>query len=641
MSDNEEKILHFKSCTGIDDDAVARQHLENAEWDLLRAIQSVTPSETQKLPSEVESKVVPMEEDNSHVTISDDFYSAPSTSNSRIVFNIYNEHDDCSLSITLSDNDTVGHVKASIFKKWGIPVCQQLIVGWSATSDDELLKDLNLKSPVQLSVGAGDTPINHQNAVNGVSNPSVSNATSKYVLHIYDEDHSKEYDLPFPGSKKVLDVKTDMYECSDIPVSQQVWSGWPEGCINDNMTLNQLELNLPVHELSFRSAAVSNHRAERKKRSSRISTPESDSDTSYSSNEDEDMQSVMADDLFDEDFPSKNCICSLVPQEFEDEAMGSIQFAVSFRDTYGIIHPDFFPGTLEQAFKEACNKPAKDRKLLAVYLHHNKSVLTNVFCSQQLCFESVLQYLSDHFIIWGWDVTLEKNKAFLMHTIQTVLGREVAFTVRSTKTEKYPLILIINRVRRNTELLRVIHGDVDVDGLLSALMQTVFMFAEQQVVECREEEERNAREMIKVEQDQAYQQSLEVDRAKLEAKRKQEQLEMEEQAKIEEARQKEAAKKEAHRRVLESKLPPEPEEGTDGITKLRIRVQQDQFLERKFLKTDAVQLLLDFLVVRGYDVAEYKIITSFPRRDLTAVEPNSTFEDLKLYPQETLILQER
>lgn len=43
-------------------------------------------------------------------------------------------------------------------------------------------------------------------------------------------------------------------------------------------------------------------------------------------------------------------------------------------------------------------------------------------------------------------------------------------------------------------------------------MQTVFMFSEQQVIECKEEEERAAREMIKVEQDQAYQQSLEVDR---------------------------------------------------------------------------------------------------------------------------------
>lgn len=72
------------------------------------AVQSVTPSESQKLPSEIESKDVPMEEDTSHITISDDFYSAPSTSNSRIVFNIYNEQEDCSLSITLSDNDTVG-----------------------------------------------------------------------------------------------------------------------------------------------------------------------------------------------------------------------------------------------------------------------------------------------------------------------------------------------------------------------------------------------------------------------------------------------------------------------------------------------------------------------------------------------------
>lgn len=38
------------------------------------------------------------------------------------------------------------------------------------------------------------------------------------------------------------------------------------------------------------------------------------------------------------------------------------------------------------------------------------------------------------------------------------------------------------------------------------------MFKEQQVIECKEEEERAVREMIKVEQDQAYQRSLEMDR---------------------------------------------------------------------------------------------------------------------------------
>lgn len=48
--------------------------------------------------------------------------------------------------------------------------------------------------------------------------------------------------------------------------------------------------------------------------------------------------------------------------------------------------------------------------------------------------------------------------------------------------------------------------------LMSQLMQVVDMFTEQQIIESREEEERAAREMIKVEQDEAYQQSLEVDR---------------------------------------------------------------------------------------------------------------------------------
>lgn len=54
---------------------------------------------------------------------------------------------------------------------------------------------------------------------------------------------------------------------------------------------------------------------------------------------------------------------AIVPQDFENETMGSIQFAVSFQEKYGEAHPDFFPGTLDQAFKEACYKPAKDVRI--------------------------------------------------------------------------------------------------------------------------------------------------------------------------------------------------------------------------------------------------------------------------------------
>lgn len=51
------------------------------------------------------------------------------------------------------------------------------------------------------------------------------------------------------------------------------------------------------------------------------------------------------------------------------------------------------------------------RKLLAVYLHHDDSILANVFCSQILCSETVVDYLSSNFITWAWDLTSEANKA--------------------------------------------------------------------------------------------------------------------------------------------------------------------------------------------------------------------------------------
>lgn len=119
---------------------------------------------------------------------------------------------------------------------------------------------------------------------------------------------------------------------------------------------------------------------------------------------------------------------------------------------YGETHPVFYVGSLENAIKEALNGKAKDvslpmshfwyfpsslkmkiniasqdicytiyitvyifffpqRKLLAVYLHHDGSILSNVFCSQILCSESVVNYLSSNFITWAWDMTHETNCA--------------------------------------------------------------------------------------------------------------------------------------------------------------------------------------------------------------------------------------
>lgn len=55
--------------------------------------------------------------------------------------------------------------------------------------------------------------------------------------------------------------------------------------------------------------------------------------------------------------------CVAVPEHIEDDIVGSINFCEQFTLRYGSNHPSFYEGTLDDAMKEACNKPAKDVKL--------------------------------------------------------------------------------------------------------------------------------------------------------------------------------------------------------------------------------------------------------------------------------------
>lgn len=86
---------------------------------------------------------------------------------------------------------------------------------------------------------------------------------------------------------------------------------------------------------------------------------------------------------------------------------------------------------------------------------------------------------------------------------------------------------------------------------------------------------------------------------------------------IETARAEELAKKESNRQVVLARLPPEPPATVEGITKIRFRVPKGENLERRFKQDAQLQTLLDFLVVEGYPTEEFKVISSWPRRDVS------------------------
>ncbi|XP_020281775.1 FAS-associated factor 1 [Pseudomyrmex gracilis] len=669
MAENRDAILaDFQACTGIDDFGEAILYLEETNWDLLAAINKAMPQGTQQLPSEMapdiemveEIKAIPQSSStklqaiaqntkkligNTPKVVSDTAENArPGTSrpkscmrNRTLTFHInYLDND---YKINLSELSTLKDLKQLIFLKTNVTPCQQILHGWKKEPQtlNTVLQTLELPREVTLYLSS-------ISQIGDLANDTVSlssRMSQNYTLNVKDEVHNETYKLKFPGTRTVLEVKTDVYSLIDVPVRNQQWKGWPSSLKDDNVMLAQSGICYPEHDLSVGKLPS---KEDKKKVIDLV-----DSDSSIDEQEDvEEFEQFpepfnVEDDIFIDDVKSTK-IERLMPENVVDEVMGTLHFAEQFEKRYGPAHPEFFAGTFEDALKESCLKPAKERKLLAVYLHHDNSVLANVFCTQLLGFETVLQLLSANFIVWGWDITYESNKERFLHSVNQTLGTVGSLAVSSIDVDSLPVLMIIMRSRSNTEIFAIVHGNVGVNELLTNLVQAVDVFQEQRRADIGVEEERQARERVKQEQDRAYQESLAADRAKEEAKQMQEELEKRKKEQAENERLAEKARKEAHRQAVESSLPPEPQQGAgDGIMKVRVRLPAGEYLERKFQSDTPLQTLFNFLIVEGYPTEEYKILScsDWPRRDLTSLDSKLTLMELKFCPQETVILEER
>jgi len=385
MSENREEILaDFQACTGIEDIGEAFTHLDEAKWDLLAAINRVMPQDTQTLPSEIAPDIEMLEEirrpsaiinGQAAVSLSPDFIEIPSTSHGnsirRLTFHV--NYNDRVIEFNLPETSTLGDLKTVVYSKLGVPVCRQVLTGWlkNPSSDYITLSALNLPRENMLFLTYLDSDNNTMDV-----DRTEELLTKTYTLNVTDENKRKDYSLKYPGSKTVEEVKADVYNLTDIAVRHQVWSGWPPSLEDDSTTLAAAGLTLPTHALSVKKNPT--------KEFKRIIVDLADSDSSVDEFEDASESFTGEDEMFVEDIGSKK-MQPLIPDNVEDEMAGCIHFTEEFTNRYGAMHPDFFQGTLDDAIKEACHKPARERRLLAVYLHHDASVLTNVFCTQLLC----------------------------------------------------------------------------------------------------------------------------------------------------------------------------------------------------------------------------------------------------------------
>ncbi|XP_038616151.1 FAS-associated factor 1 [Tachyglossus aculeatus] len=659
--DREMILADFQACTGIENIDEAITLLEQNNWDLVAAINGVIPQENGLLQSDYggETAEGPAFGPAAHTasaaappSSSSSCHPPPASSSSSSSSSAFRpvvpsrqiverqprmldfrvEYRDRNVDVVLEDNCTVGEIKQILENELQVPVSKMLLKGWKTgdVEDSTVLKSLHLPKNNSLYVLTPDLPPPSSASHSGALQESLN---QNFMLIVTHREVQREYNLNFSGSSTIQEVKRNVYDLTSIPVRHQLWEGWPPSATDDSMCLLASGLTYPCHRLTVgRRSSPAQTREQSEEQCTDVHMV-SDSD----GDDFEDATEFGVDD--GEMFGTASSALRkspMMPENADNEGDALLQFTAEFSSRYGDCHPVYFIGSLEAAFQEAFYGKARDRKLLAIYLHHDESVLTNVFCSQMLCAESIVSYLSQNFITWGWDVTKEANRARFLTMCTRHFGSVVAQTIRTQKTDQFPLFLIIMGKRSSNEVLNVIQGNTAVDELMMRLMAAVEIFTAQQQEDIKDEDEREARESVKREQDEAYRLSLEADRAKREAQER----EIAEQFRLEQIRKEQEEEREAIRLSLEQSLPPEPrEESTEPVSKLRIRTPSGEFLERRFLASSKLQVVFDFVASKGFPWDEFKLLSTFPRRDVTQLDPNESLLEVKLFPQETLFLE--
>ncbi|TRY88638.1 hypothetical protein DNTS_025670 [Danionella cerebrum] len=663
--DREMILADFQACTGIDNIAEAITLLELNNWDLVAAINGVIPQENGILQSNFSSEasqtgpIGPQSQSEASAptpsapplspsaSASASSSSSPPSSSSPAfcpvqasrhiverqsrMLNFHVEYRQRSIEVVLEDGSTVGEIKNILGNELQVPVSKMQLKGWKSgdVSDTTVLRSLHLPKNNSLYVL---TPEISASATTSQSSTQQGLSNQNYLLVISHREAQRDYSLNFPASKTIQEVKRNISDLTNIPVRHQQWDGWPASASDDAMTLSVSGISYPCHHLTVCRRSSTTLPVDQTDVSTDVHMV---SDSEGDDFEDAPEFGVDESEIFG--LGSSTCRKSpMMPENSENEGDALQHFTVEFSRRYGDCHPVFYIGSLEAASQEAFYGKARDRKLLAIYLHNDESVLSNVFCSQMMCADSIVSYLSQNFITWAWDVTKEANKSRLLTMCTRHFGSVVAQTIRTYKTDQFPLLLIVMGKRTSNEVLNVIQGNTMVDELMMRLMGAMEIFTAQQQEDIKDEDEREAREMVKREQDEAYRLSLEADRKKREAQEREEA----EQVRQERIRKEQEEEREAIRLSLEQTLPPEPkEEGAEPVSKLRIRTPSGEFLERRFLGSCKLQVLFDFVASKGYPSEEFKLLTTFPRRNITQLDSSWSLMEAKLFPQETLFLE--
>lgn len=181
------------------------------------------------------------------------FFVGPSSSRNHseeLIFNVY--FNSTVHQISIHSSKSVKDLKTEIQTRTDVPVCRQLIKGWSkytiTPSDSTTLN--NLTSSKENNVFLTDlSNEGFDDEVMIVETTTPTTAPTVYQLRIHYANEAKDYNLNFPPTKTLLDIKNDINALTRIPVRHQRWIGWPD---NSSNSTKLCDTGIgPIHNLTL------------------------------------------------------------------------------------------------------------------------------------------------------------------------------------------------------------------------------------------------------------------------------------------------------------------------------------------------------------------------------------------------------
>ncbi|CAF4955675.1 unnamed protein product, partial [Rotaria sp. Silwood1] len=264
---------------------------------------------------------------------------------------------------------------------------------------------------------------------------SSSKTSNEFPLTVLCKDKSGNsitHKLVLQPNTTISEIKKQIEHLTHIPVEEQSWQGLLGAEDSDELhqTLITSQTPLIVNQSDTSSnqqistirkdiksvayIAVGNSIDEFRSQGNRsIISPDRSEDELMDIDHDNDLDSYDDDvTVLSANNPNTtfNKRATLVPEGCTNDTFGLEHFSHVFHARYGSTGPILYIGPLDQTIQDSLYASIHTRRPLAIYLHNDQSVCANVFCSQVLSADSILEYLANNYVLWAWDVTYDGNQ---------------------------------------------------------------------------------------------------------------------------------------------------------------------------------------------------------------------------------------